>query len=124
MKKVENEVIISALLQYGTIKDAAAALSITPRAIYDRMRETEFSAAYMEARNDVLRAGLHNLNEKVGAAIEEIASIMTDKDVNAAIRLQAAQTILTHAGKFAERLAHDEFESRQASQDPFAISIL
>lgn len=123
MKKLENEVVISALLQHGTIKDTAAALKISPRAIQDRMKEAEFSAAYMEARNDVLRAGLHNLNSKVGAAIEEIASIMQDKEVNAAIRLQAAQTILTHAGKFADRLAHDEFESRQAN-DPFSLSIL
>ncbi len=123
MKKIENEVVISALLQHGTIKDTAAALNITPRAIQDRMKDAEFTAAYMEARNDVLRAALHNLNSKVGAAINEIAAIMQDKEVNAAIRLQAAQTILTHAGKFSDRLAHDEFESRQTN-DPFSLNIL
>ena len=43
-KAVSNEEIIAALLQHGTVKDAAAAAGTTPRTIYDRMNDREFRA--------------------------------------------------------------------------------
>lgn len=122
-KAVSNEEIIAALLQHGTIKDAAAAAGTTPRTIYDRMNDREFRAEYMEAKNDIIRKAVFTINEKLSAAIDTIADIMTDADNNPAIRLQAAQTILTNAGKFAERLTHDEYQSRTESKDPFSFDI-
>ena len=41
---------------------------------------------------------------------------MTDKEVNPATRLQAAQTIINNAGKFAERLTKDETAARTEGQ--------
>lgn len=122
-KAVSNEEIIAALLQHGTIKDAAAAAGTTPRTIYDRMNDREFRAEYMEAKNDIIRKAVFTINEKLSAAIDTIADIMTDADNNPAIRLQAAQTILTNAGKFAERLTHDEYQSRTESKDPLSFDI-
>ena len=116
-KAVSNEEIIAALLQHGTIKDAAAAAGTTPRTIYDRMNDREFRAEYMEAKNDIIRKAVFTINEKLSAAIDTIADIMTNADNNPAIRLQAAQTILTNAGKFAERLTHDEYQSRTESKE-------
>ena len=122
-KAVSNEEIIAALLQHGTIKDAAAAAGTTPRTIYDRMNDREFRAEYMEAKNDIIRKAVFTINEKLSAAIDTIADIMTKADNNPAIRLQAAQTILTNAGKFAERLTHDEYQSRTESKDPLSFDI-
>lgn len=122
-KAVSNEEIIAALLQHGTIKDAAAAAGTTPRTIYDRMNDREFRAEYMEAKNDIIRKAVFTINEKLSAAIDTIADIMTNADNNPAIRLQAAQTILTNAGKFAERLTHDEYQSRTESKDPLSFDI-
>ena len=118
-KAISNEEIIAALLQHGTIKDAAAAAGTTPRTIYDRMNDREFRAEYMEAKNDIIRKAVFTINEKLSAAIDTVADIMTDKDNNPAIRLQAAQTILNNAGKFAERLTHDEYQSRNEGKSPF-----
>lgn len=118
-KAISNEEIIAALLQHGTIKDAAAAAGTTPRTIYDRMNDREFRAEYMEAKNDIIRKAVFTINEKLSAAIDAVAEIMTDKDNNPAVRLQAAQTILNNAGKFAERLAHDEYQSRNEGKGPF-----
>lgn len=118
-KAISNEEIIAALLQHGTIKDAAAAAGTTPRTIYDRMNDREFRAEYMEAKNDILRKAVFTINEKLSAAIDAVAEIMTDKDNNPAVRLQAAQTILNNAGKFAERLTHDEYQSRNEGKSPF-----
>ena len=120
-KAISNEEIIAALLQHGTIKDAAAAAGTAPRTIYDRMNDRAFRAAYMEAKNDIIRKAVFTINEKLSAAIDAVAEIMTDKDNNPAIRLQAAQTILNNAGKFAERLARDEYQSRNESKSPFSF---
>lgn len=118
-KAISNEEIIAALLQHGTIKDAATAAGTTPRTIYDRMNDREFRAEYMEAKNDIIRKAVFTINEKLSAAIDAVAEIMTDKDNNPAVRLQAAQTILNNAGKFAERLTHDEYQSRNEGKSPF-----
>ena len=57
------------------------------------------------------------------AAIDAVAEIMTDKEVNAAVRLQAAQTIINNAGKFADRLTKDEQTTAEFTKDPFDLSL-
>lgn len=107
-KKVSNEIIITALLTSGTLKAAAAVAGVSERTIYDRMNEGEFQALYKAAKADLIRAAVFSLNSKVQAAIDTVAAIMQDENNHAAIRLQAAQTILNNAGKFAQRLQADE----------------
>lgn len=105
---VSDEQIIAALLNNKTLKTAAAAAGISERAIYDRMNDGDFQALYKAAKADLIRAAVFNLNNKLQEAIDTVAEIMTNQDNNAAIRLQAAQTILNNAGKFAQRLQADE----------------
>ena len=113
---VSNEEIIAALLGNGTIKAAAAAAGIAPRTIYDRMKDKAFREEYKTARADIVRQAATSLNGKTTAAIETVAQIMQDPETHPAIRLQAAQTILTHAAKFAERLTAAE-RIAEAEQD-------
>ena len=105
---VSDEQIIAALLNNKTLKTAAAAAGISERAIYDRMNDGDLQALYKAAKADLIRAAVFNLNSKLQEAIDTVAEIMADQDNNAAIRLQAAQTILNNAGKFAQRLQADE----------------
>lgn len=107
-KAVSDEQIISALLHNGTIKAAAAAAGISERALYDRMSKGDFQALYKAAKTDLVRGAVLNLNQQVQAAIDTVVEVMQDKENNAAVRLQAAQTILNNAGKFAQRLQVDE----------------
>lgn len=118
-KAVSNEEIIAALLQHGTIKEAAEAAGTAPRTIYDRMQDRDFRAAYMEAKNDLIRQAVFSINGKLSAAIDAVCEIMSDPEINPAVRLQAAQTILNNAGKFADRLTKDEQASRNTA-NPFA----
>lgn len=118
-KAVSNEAIIAALLQHGTVREAAKAAGTTARTVYDRMQQQDFTAEYSAAKNEILRQASISVNDKLAAAIEEIAAIMTDKQVNAAIRLQAAQTIINSAGKFAERLDRSEKTQRQQAAPTF-----
>ena len=52
---VSNEEIIAALLNSGTVKDAAEKVGLTPRTIYSRMDDREFAAEYAEAKADLIR---------------------------------------------------------------------
>ena len=115
-KAISNEEIIAALLQHGTIKEAAQAVGTTPRNIYNKMKDREFRAEYMEAKNDIIRKAVFTINQKLSEAIDAVTNIMNDEDVNPATRLQAAQTILNNAGKFANRLDTDERSSRIESE--------
>lgn len=118
MAKICNEAIIAAILQHGTIKEAAAAAGISPRTIYSKFRnDRDFRAEYMEAKAGIIRQAAVSLNGKLSAAIDTIAEIMADTTANPATRLQAAQTILNTAAKFAERLGEAEQQSMDAAND-------
>ena len=117
---VPDEKLIAALLNHGTIKQAAAAAGVSERTMYDRMNSGEFKELYKAAKADLIRGAVFSLNGKLQEAIDTIAGIMADESTNAAIRLQAAQTILNTAGKFAERLQADEKDiERQIERNQF-----
>jgi len=107
-KTVSDEQIIAAVLANGTLRAAAAAVGISERTLYDRMNEGEFQARYRAAKADLIRAAVFNINNQLQAAINTVIEVMQDDKNNAAVRLQAAQTILNNAGKFAQRLQADE----------------
>lgn len=110
-KAISDEQLIAALLANGTIKAAAAAVGLSERAVYDRMNDGDFKALYKAAKADLIRGAVVDLNNHTAEAIKTVAEIMQDKDNNAAVRLQAAQTILNNAGKFAQRLAAGEAQT-------------
>lgn len=107
-KTISDEAIIAALLDHGTIRAAAEAVGLSERTIYDRMSDGEFQALYRAAKSDLVRAALLRINRHLERAIDTVAGIMEDEDNNAAVRLQAAQTIINNAGKFAQRLQANE----------------
>ena len=107
-KTIPDEAIIAALLDHGTIRAAAEAVGLSERTIYDRMSDGEFQALYRAAKSDLVRAALLRINRHLERAIDTVAGIMEDEDNNAAVRLQAAQTIINNAGKFAQRLQTNE----------------
>ena len=118
---VSNEEIIAAILQHSTIKEAAAAVGITTRSIYDRMEDREFRSEYMAAKDDIIRGAVFSINRKLSQAVDTVAEIMLDQDNNPAIRLQAAQTIIKNAAAFSDRLTKDEYSSRAEGRGIFDI---
>ena len=107
-KTFTDEQIIAALLACGTIRATADKMGLSERAIYDRMNTGDFQALYKSAKADLIRSAVFSINNQLQAAIDTAAEIMTDKDNNPAVRLQAAQTILNNACKFANRLQGEE----------------
>jgi len=118
---VSNEEIIAAILQHSTIKEAAAAVGITPRSIYDRMEDRAFRSEYMSAKDDIIRGAVFNINRRLSEAVDTVAEIMQDKNNNPAVRLQAAQTLMKNAAAFSDRLTKDEYNSRAENKGLFDI---
>ena len=105
---VTNEQIIATLMSVGTLKDTAERIGITERSLYDRMRNRDFKEQYKRAKTDIVRKAIFDLNKHISSAVDTVVEIMCDESVNPAIRLQAAQTVLNNATKFADRLSDDE----------------
>ena len=119
---VSNEEIIAAMLASGTISEAAEKVGLSARTIYDRMTTKEFKCLYYGAKTDLIRGAVFAINTRLIDAIETIAEIMSDKETNAAVRLQAAQTIINNAAKFSERLQREEYANNNTIQtDPFEL---
>ena len=100
---VSNEELVAALLTSGSITQAAGKCGISPRALYDRMAQTEFRAAYSCAKSDIIRQAVCSLNSRLTDAFGVIAGIMGDEAQPAAARLQAAKMIIDTAERFIDR---------------------
>ena len=118
-----DEEIIAALMANGSIQQAAEALQIAPRTIYDRMGTRDFKAAYNAAKGDLIRQAVLTLNRNVSAAVETIRGIMTDTENPPAVRLQAAKMVLENAGKFADRLADTDAATANFAEPALSFDI-
>ena len=115
---VSDEEIIAALLQSGTIAQAAELTGIGQRTIYDRMGDRDFRAAYNAAKSDIVRTATLTMNRKLSAAVDVIMGIMEDKDNAAAVRLQAAKMLIDNAARFGDRLAQIENTASDYAKSP------
>ena len=112
---VSDEEIIAALLNSGSIAQAAQLTGIAPRTIYDRMGNREFKAAYSAAKADIVRQAVLTLSRNLAAAVDVVMDVMNDDSTNPAIRLQAARMIIDGAAKFTDRMAKaDEYTAEKA----------
>lgn len=118
-KTISDEEIIAALMLHRTVGEAAAAIGITPRTVYERMREQDFQAEYRDAKSDILRGAVLKMTQALSAAVDAVQEIMEGEDVNPAVRLQAAQAIINNAVKLSERLSQEETRNRN-TRSPFA----
>ena len=105
---LSDEAIVYAVIQYRTAADAAQALGCDPSTIYRRMRTSSAQAIYRSFQADMLRRASEDLNDARDDALTVIRRIMKNRKVNAAVRLQAAQAILSNDLRYAERLAQVE----------------
>lgn len=112
-KTVSDEQIVAAIMNNGTFAVAADSLHLSVRTLCDKMKDKDFQAVYAAAKTDIVRQATFNINGKLSQAIDTIAEIMSNTEVNAAVRLQAAQTILNNADKFATHLTGNELSIKE-----------
>lgn len=120
---VSDEEIIAALLNSGSIAQAAELTGIAPRTIYDRMGTRDFKAAYSAAKSDIVRAAVLTMNRSLAAAVEVVTGIMNDDSNNAGTRLQAAKMIIENAAKFSDRLNDADTTTATMAESPFEFDL-
>lgn len=92
--KVSDELIISALMNGRTNKEAAEQCGLSETQLYERMRAASFKEKYQNAQELLLQRASDKITLQITAALDTIAEIMTNTENPPTVRLTAATTIL------------------------------
>lgn len=118
-KRLTDEAIIAALIEYGSIKGAAAFLGCTTRTLYERMKKPEFKELYTQAKAEIIRAATAKLQGNLCGAIDTLAAIMNDEETAKQTRVNSAVSILQYGARFTE--ATDILERLEAIEEAQAM---
>lgn len=102
MGKNNDGKIISALLSTTTVREAAEAVGVSERTVYNRLKDAEFSKQFAKARREVWKGNVGTLQSLVGKAIQTIAEIMEDEKTPPQVRLNASAEIIRSGIKMTE----------------------
>lgn len=106
--KLTDEQIALAILSQGNIRAAAIALGIKERTIYERKKKKSFQATFDNIKSDLIKGACHKLQIVTLKAISVLENIMTDKEAPGAVRVTAANCILSHSLKYQAALDFEE----------------
>lgn len=99
-----NESIIIALATTPTIKEAAKKAGVSEATVYSRLRDKEFKKAYSDYRKRLIEDSATALSLQLGDAITALGNIVRNKKTPAAVRLQAADTIIRNSLRVNEHI--------------------
>jgi hypothetical protein len=88
---------IAALLSHGSLVDAAGAARISDVTLWRWLRDDDFRNAYREARAEVVRQAISQIQAACGEAVETLKNVMGSSEVPASSRVSAARTTLEMA---------------------------
>jgi len=98
----KKEAAVAALLTTRNIEEAAKTVGVAPNTLLNWMKDREFAAAYRKARWAVVGQAIARLQQTTGAAVSTLQKLMVDSNSPAAIKGQAARTVLAMAIKGVE----------------------
>ena len=97
---LKKDAALAALLDSSSMTEAAEKAGISRRTMYGYLHnDVDFARAYDEARNRQAIAHMDALNARRERAQAVIMDLLEDTEQPAAIRLKAAQTILSAAAE-------------------------
>ena len=102
MKRLTDEAIIAALIEAGSIKEAAGKLHCTARTLYERMKNPAFKVMYSQAKAELIKGATAKLQGYLNGAITTLAEIMNDKEAAKQTRANCAVSILQYGAKYTE----------------------
>ncbi len=114
---IENEVVISALLNEPTVQKAAEKCKLSERQIFERMKQPSFRQEYNRAKRQILESATNALQSRLTAATETAIQIMQDKETSPQTRLNACNLIFNQCQKLTETIdILDRIESLEKMQ--------
>lgn len=99
-RREADDLIIAALAAGKTVADAAQAAGVCPRTVRRRRSDPAFAARVRRARGELLGEATGKLVGGLAAAVLVLQQLLVDDDP--AIRLKAADKLLTHAMRASE----------------------
>ena len=101
-KRLTDETIIAALVEAGSIKEAAGKLGCTPRTLYERMKKPNFREMYNQAKGELMKTATAKLQAHLSGAVGVLVAIMNDTETAAQTRVNCAVSILQYGARYAE----------------------
>ena len=99
-KDLNKDRALTALLESNTLTEAAEKAGISRKTLYNYIRnDPAFGLAYRTARDQITLEQMEALNNGTDRATRLLLDLMDDAEQPAALRMKAAQTILTAAAK-------------------------
>ena len=93
---------IVALIETGTIKEAAEVAGIGQTTIFRWLQDSQFRRAYREARSRLVEIAISQVQKVCGEAVWVLQGIMNDKALAPGPRVSAARAVLDFAMKGVE----------------------
>lgn len=109
----KREAAILALLQSGSVEQAAENVGIGPATLQRWLKQEAFQLQYREARRAIYERGMSQLQTVVGEAVTTLR--LNLNSIRPAIQVKAATAILLHASRACELLDLSERLSRLES---------
>lgn len=100
--RYNDEQIIAAILEAGTIKGAADSLNIKPATIYAREKSTEFRDKLNQEKRELVKAASTKIQQGLLEAIDTLRSILKDTTTPTQTRVNCADSIIRNSIKLLE----------------------
>jgi hypothetical protein len=117
-----KEKAILALMQQPTVEKAAEVAGVHPATLYRWRKDPEFQKALLAARREAFFQAIGRLQQASAPAMAAVLRILTDGQVPASTRLQAARCVLEQSFKGFENedmlVRLTELENRMAPTEP------
>jgi hypothetical protein len=93
---------VLALLEYPTLKEAAAAVGVGETTLHRWIKEEAFKATYMDARREAVKQPIAHLQSATGEAVTCLREVMKSTRASEAAKVSAARAVLEMAIKSVE----------------------
>lgn len=107
--RINDEQIISALLNCGSLRKAAESLGTTANTISNRLKKDDFRKRYETAKAELLSETVGVMKSNLSGAVNTLTEVMNNKENPATVRVSAADSLLRHTTRYIEVA---EIESR------------
>jgi phage terminase small subunit len=90
---------IAALIETGTIKEAASVAGVGQTTIFRWLQDPKFRRAYKDARTKLVEVAISQVQRACGEAVLVLQGIMNDRELSPGPRVSAARAVLEQAIK-------------------------
>ena len=104
----KQETAIAALVAHSTMKQAAAAASVTEVTLWRWMKQPAFKKAYMEARWNAVQQAITVLQRSCSTAAAVLVKIADQEGIDPRCRVYASRAIFQNAFKGIDLEDHEE----------------